>query len=173
MGLTTSHNCFEGGYSRFSVWRVEVAKAVGIPLALMEGYYEGISSLSLAINPPKTIIIKSLEGDVIDTVSLANVKPEDFDSKITEFERDEVLDVLPISWDMFKPDPIIVLLNHSGCDGIIEAKDCLPLAERLEEILPQLPVASSIHGINMQFIAKRFSNGLRLAASCNEDVVFG
>lgn len=67
------------------------------------------------------------------------------------------------SWD--KADPITTLLNHSDCDGEIAARDCLPLAERLEGILPLLD------GYNRE-TAQRFIDGLRAAATANEDVVF-
>jgi hypothetical protein len=37
-------------------------------------------------------------------------------------------------WDLLKPDPLLTLLNHSDCDGWIEADDCAPLAARLREV---------------------------------------
>jgi hypothetical protein len=30
--------------------------------------------------------------------------------------------------------PLHVLLNHSDCEGCIEVDDCIPLADRLEEV---------------------------------------
>jgi hypothetical protein len=39
-----------------------------------------------------------------------------------------------VKWSVLKPDPILVLLNHSDCDGWIEAEDCAPLAARLREV---------------------------------------
>lgn len=41
---------------------------------------------------------------------------------------------VPLKWDTLAPDPIHALLNHSDCDGIIEARYTLPLAVRLEDL---------------------------------------
>jgi hypothetical protein len=39
MGLDTSHNCWSGPYSAFNRWRRAVAKAVGIDLERMNGFW--------------------------------------------------------------------------------------------------------------------------------------
>jgi hypothetical protein len=40
MGLSTTHDCWRGGYASFDLWRRELAHAADFPpLALMEGYY--------------------------------------------------------------------------------------------------------------------------------------
>lgn len=39
MGLDISHGTWHGAYSSFHRWRVEIAKCLGIPLDLMEGFY--------------------------------------------------------------------------------------------------------------------------------------
>lgn len=75
----------------------------------------------------------------------------------------------PIEWTSLEPDIIHVLLNHSDWEGSIAAKDCMPLAERLEELLPLLsdaPEADARTPI-IQFI-----KGLRLAAAKKEDIEF-
>lgn len=41
MGLDTSHDCWSGSYNAFGVWRHAIARAAGIPLALMAGFYDG------------------------------------------------------------------------------------------------------------------------------------
>ena len=72
-------------------------------------------------------------------------------------------------WDELRPDIIHVLLNHSDCDGQIDAVYCLPPALRLEELAPSLldygPVSHRVQ-------AKRFATGLRLAAERGESVEF-
>lgn len=80
-------------------------------------------------------------------------------------------------------DVLTLLLNHSDCDGEIEAEACLPLAERLEGLLPALEEADRAtcesdwvrmgwpggerKGRTVQFIA-----GLRRAAEAGEPVEF-
>jgi hypothetical protein len=44
MGLDTSHDCWHGAYSSFHRFRVAVAKAAGIPLDFMEGFYDAFGS---------------------------------------------------------------------------------------------------------------------------------
>ncbi len=77
-------------------------------------------------------------------------------------------------WSSLGKDPLIVLLNHSDCDGIIKAKDCAPLADRLEKLLPALRSEGDGGGHIGSYEEKtrQFINGLRLAASRNEDVDF-
>ena len=74
-----------------------------------------------------------------------------------------------IAWSCLDPDVLHILLSHSDCDGFIAAKDCGPLADRLEEILPLL---SDDPGEDVQTPTKLFIRGLRLAASKQEDVIF-
>ena len=71
-----------------------------------------------------------------------------------------------VPWESLKPDPLHKLLHHSDCDGEIETKDCAAIADRLESLLPQITDEYYL-GKTEQFI-----EGLRLAASANEDVVF-
>ena len=75
-----------------------------------------------------------------------------------------------IPWENLKPDALHVLLNHSDCGGYIEAADCAPLADRLEEILPLLPEEDDSQ--NWRETTQRFIDGLRLAASKGEPVEF-
>jgi hypothetical protein len=61
-------------------------------------------------------------------------------------------------------DALVTLLDHSDCDGSIVAKECAPLANRLEQLLPKLT------GWGEQ--TQQFINGLRAAAEADEDVEF-
>ena len=40
MGLDVSHGCFSGPYGQFMRWRTWLAKHIGIPLGLMDGFYK-------------------------------------------------------------------------------------------------------------------------------------
>ena len=62
--------------------------------------------------------------------------------------------------------PIVTLLTHSDCDGQIEAKDCAPVADALEQLLPKLPDTWVLP------CTEQWIKGLRLAASKNEPVDF-
>jgi hypothetical protein len=147
MGLDVSHDCWHGSYGSFNIFRVEIAKAVGIPLELMEGFYE-----SSRID--RLITSKSTLSDA-----------EYIEMYVTRW--------LPIKWEILKPDPLHILLNHSDCDGTIEIDDQIFIAERLEAIADLLPGGDSQYRWNMQEKAKQFALGLRDAHMCNEVVEFG
>lgn len=49
------------------------------------------------------------------------------------------IDGLPIKWECLRDDPIIVLLNHSDCDGEIAHEHLKALADRLLELAPLMP----------------------------------
>lgn len=62
-------------------------------------------------------------------------------------------------------DPLILLLDHSDCDGFIHHSLCEPIANRLEELIPQLEE----HWADR---ARQFANGLRSAAVLREHAEF-
>ena len=73
-------------------------------------------------------------------------------------------------------EPLCILLNHSDCDGVIEHKDTLPLANRLKEILvlEQSKAVSSDDFENNRYLERiqQFIDGLMDAHNNNEDVDF-
>jgi hypothetical protein len=76
--------------------------------------------------------------------------------------------------DGLPEDPLLVLLIHSDCDGIIPVKAAPFLAERLEQLLPKLPeVDAPGHIGNWREKTQWFIDGLRAAADEGEDVEFG
>lgn len=94
-------------------------------------------------------------------------------------------------WSILGDDALVVLLDHSDCDGSIAAEDCARLADRLEEVLPLLrgtelrprrhspyewragvPIENEIVALPYRYITERFIKGLRAAAQANEDVEF-
>lgn len=87
--------------------------------------------------------------------------------------------ILPHNYDGEWPtppsDPLIVLIAHSDCDGVIHPEQAGPLADRLEELLPLLDEDGGGHlarmgghrGATVQFI-----QGLRAAVEAGEDLDF-
>ena len=71
-------------------------------------------------------------------------------------------------------DPLVILLHHSDCDGEIEAKDCAPIADRLESLIPALRIAGDGGGHIGDYAEKTeaFIAGLRAASEAKESVVF-
>ncbi len=62
-------------------------------------------------------------------------------------------------------DPIVKLLNHSDCEGQINADDCFPIAKRLSELLDLLPPVDAK-------LTHRFIAGLYDAGANHEAVIF-
>lgn len=74
-----------------------------------------------------------------------------------------------IQWSVLKPDALIVLLNHSDCEGEIATADCLPLAVRLEELAPLM---SDNVGLSFRAKTLQFAAGLRKAHAAGEPIDF-
>lgn len=153
MGLDTTHDCWHGPYSAFMRWREAIAEAAGLPpLMLMEGFFE-----------------RDEHGDPFR--DLARQWPNTAET----YYR-----CLPIRWDALKPSPLHGLLSHSDCGGMIPAADCGPLADALEELLPRMDADREMRDPNVHRAiydglvpaTRRFIIGLRLAASCGENVEF-
>jgi len=77
-------------------------------------------------------------------------------------------------WDQWPDDPLIILIAHSDCDGIIPAEHCAHLAARLEGLIPKLEEMGDGGGHIGLYAekTKSFIAGLRLAAEAGEDVDF-
>lgn len=82
-----------------------------------------------------------------------------------------------VPWSFLAPDPLHILLNHSDCDGEIAVEDLLPLADRLDELVPMLENLERMSGELASFghaqSAREFADGLRDAACLGEPVEFG
>lgn len=72
-------------------------------------------------------------------------------------------------WETPPDDPILILLVHSDCEGEIRPGHAGPLADRLEELLPQ--IVNDPHR-DHQAHARQFIAGLRAAAAAGEPVDF-
>jgi len=72
-----------------------------------------------------------------------------------------------------KKEPLVVLLDHSDCDGSIPWRQTKRLADRIEELIPALSTEPSLHpAITNEEKARQFVDGLRLAWSRHESVGF-
>lgn len=76
-------------------------------------------------------------------------------------------------WDEPPRDPLIVLIAHSDCEGVIHPEHARPLADRLEELLPLLPEGEGGGHIgDWRSKTRTFIDGLRAAAAAQEDIGF-
>jgi hypothetical protein len=78
-------------------------------------------------------------------------------------------------WNRIPADPLIFLIVHSDCDGVIHPAQAGPLADRLEELLPKVNESDArghISRLGMRGTTERFITGLRAAVEANEDVDF-
>lgn len=149
MGLDCSHDAWHGAYSAFMRWRMEIARAAGLPpLMLMEGFF----------NPEAPYSAVFLDHNASD-LSKDSLK------RLHEY--------LPIKWECLKPSPLHELLFHSDCDGEIATEYCAAIADELEKLLPFLPMDDQVGHIgNWRNKTQKFIDGLRKAADENQPLVF-
>lgn len=231
MGLDVSHDCWSGGYGSFHIFREQLAKAAGIPLDMMAGYYapddryhvyqppHAFEEEEYKKRPDWSAKVKS-ESDILrryfhpswsnpkegrwyvevpdpyqDPINLDGISPDSLewlrprgpDGPLCESHHGPSIyrwivamaQWLPLSWDTFKDDPIVTLLNHSDCSGDIRGvKVQRALAARLEEMAPLMPSADEAGGGHLHDMggpgpaALQFAKGLREAASKREVVRF-
>ncbi len=156
MGLDTSHGCWSGPYSMFMKWRLFISSRVGIPLLLMEGFYE-----------------YCWDGDDLNfdrdynAITRLNASGHMYWKTLDGFKQLGK----PISWEMLKGDPLSILLMHSDCDDKIKWADCMPIAKRLGQILKRLPEERGTYNGEIS-ATKRFIAGLKRAHKAHEDVLF-
>jgi hypothetical protein len=76
-------------------------------------------------------------------------------------------------WDETPVDPLLVLIAHSDCEGVIHPAQAGPLADRLTELLPLLPDEADLGHIgDWRTKTQAFIDGLRAAVEAGEDVEF-
>lgn len=166
MGLDTTHGCWHGAYSAFGRWRDGLAKAADIPLQLMEGFYSS-DPTDYIHGPPSKAALEWMMPREGGPICKSHYGPE------LHYWVERITEWLPITWDVLKPDALHVLLNHSDCDGQIATEHCAPLADRLEELLPLLPLErDGGHIGDWREKTQQFISGLRLAAARGEAVEF-
>ncbi len=178
MGLDTSHDCWHGAYSAFMRFRTEVAKAAGIPLRLMQGFYSPPDDNLVERSKLRASMLVPSGGGMMATretlmAALADSAKRG-DAGRWHLWASNFMDCLPLSWDYFADDPLVSLLNHSDCDGEIPADECGPLADRMEELMPEFEKCEAGwgHCASVADKARQFIAGLRRAAAANEPVAF-
>lgn len=152
MGLDTSHDAWHGAYSAFNRWRDKLGEVAGYT------YHHDVHDLS--------------DGQIIRSVRMT----PDIDWGCIEATIGHDLfgkwPSMPVRPDG-TPDPLIVLLAHSDCEGEIQAEFCAPLADRLEELLPALgDEEGGGHVGSYREATERFIRGLRAAAEEGEPLGF-
>lgn len=72
------------------------------------------------------------------------------------------------------PDPLLILIIHSDCDGYIKPEHCALLADRLTELLPAIDADADGGGHlgNIRAATERFITGCRAAAEAGERLEF-
>lgn len=100
----------------------------------------------------------------------------DLDTIYPDWTHDNIMGL----WaDGTPEDPLMVLLVHSDCDGAIYREHLLPLAERLEGLIPALTAipdeyrdSQTLPEYSPEALARRFAAGLRAAHADGEIVDF-
>jgi hypothetical protein len=72
-------------------------------------------------------------------------------------------------WDSVPSDPLIYLIAHQDCEGVIAPAQAATLADRLEQLLPLLKDEGYDRTKER---TQAFIDGLRLAVAANENVEF-
>lgn len=83
--------------------------------------------------------------------------------------------------DEFPWDPLIFLIRHQDCDGVIKPGMAAALADRIEEVLFKVdaetekfaPAWAIPAEPNTTALAKQFMEGLRRSSAAGEDLEFG
>lgn len=157
MGLSVSHDCWCGAYTAFMRWRSEVAKCIGIPLRLMEGFYSWTE----------------ISWEDVTRLTPPTNQDGSFPEWAWDLHRAVVGAVLPLKWESFKPSPLHILLNHSDCEGSIPWESCRDISDALEKVVPLLPKGSGGGHIgDWTTTTQKFVDGLRLAHKKRQDVKF-
>lgn len=152
MGLDTTHDAWHGAYSAFTRWRNKLAEVAGYWVE--PGHIANYSKPEI----PDTFIAPTVAIDW---------------GHVTEANLDGKWATIPHNIHG-EPDPLLILLAHRDESGWIFAEHCGPLADRLEQLLPQLDEIDPDQGHIGDWRQKteRFINGLRTAAANGEDVEF-
>lgn len=147
MGLDTTHDAWSGAYGAFSRWREALALAAGYEVARL------VENEDLAGRYGRQTIL----------IDWGHVEPKNYEG----------------DWDQIPcgtlgPDPLILLIAHSDCDGYLEPEHCALLADRLEELIPALDgqdLGSHVPDAGVK--TRRFIRGCRAAAAAGERMEFG
>jgi hypothetical protein len=145
MGLDTTHDCWHGAYSAFSRWRDALAHAAGYTFHEMKDGY----------------------GRLNPDLDWGNIEAKIGKDLLGKW------DAIPVRPDG-TPDPLIILLAHSDCEGELQVEFLPALANRLKELLPRLEELGDGGGHVGSYVEKTqtFIDGLGRAAAAGENVGF-
>lgn len=146
MGLHISYGCFNGGYSQFMRFRTQMAEKLGIPLALMEGFYAADTH-----NPFTLLNYNYPKGDELEMSAVRRLLP-----------------MFPLKWEAFVPTPLHELLYHSDCDGEIAYTSLIEIVPELEKLLVPSEQDSEFYKLTQIFI-----EGAKEAIKQEDNIVFG
>ena len=154
MGLDTTHNAWHGSYGSFMVFRKWLAKKLGIPLELMEGYY---SEESFRPNMFKLLDYKFPKGDELEMSGIR-----------------ELRGMLPLKWEAFKESPLHEFLYHSDCEGDFEVESCKNISLAMTKILNDIDAEGGPKEEEKYWYdkLKQFADGFWLAYEKKEKLEF-
>lgn len=141
MGLDTSHDAWHGAYGGFAQWRHEIAVALGL------------------IEKDQSLFPKQWYQE------------DDVRESPLNWEKLNAMTDCMGNWTEQPEDPIWYLLNHSDCDGVIKHEHLLPLADRLQELVPVIDKEEYITDWRRNR-TQQFVDGLRAAYEAGEDLDF-
>lgn len=94
-------------------------------------------------------------------------------SDIAEWNDSLTIEEVAGKWKRELDEPLVYLLWHSDCDGVIRPKQAVLIADRLTELLPRLPETDDPGHIgNWRAKTQRFIDGLRRASAEGKKVKF-
>jgi len=148
MGLDVTHGAWHGAYSAFSRWRHMLAEAAG---------YEVAEVVTEVISSPGRMDYKSTRPMVL--IDWGHIKPENYEGVWAKDDEPS--------------DPLILLIAHSDCGGMLTPRHARLVADRLEELLALLPdeVAPGHIG-NVRDKTRTFIGGCRAAHKANQRLRF-
>lgn len=142
MGLDTTHDCWHGPYGSFAKFRERLCDAAGLPT-----------------KPSK------LGGRYLDT---------DWDNVTQKQVMGHWADVVPQAketiYGPYITDPLLYLLIHSDCEGVLENSYLPALRDRLAELLPRMAEGEWYDDPRSK--TQQFIDGLTRAIDVGEDVKF-
>lgn len=148
MGLDITHDAWHGAYGAFSRWRDALAEAAGYETAKLVEHEE----------------LPGKYGRATVLIDWGHIEEKNYYGE----------------WDQIPcgstgPDPLLLLIAHSDCDGHLEPEHCGLLAERLTELLPLIPEDADGGGHlgNVRAKTEQFIAGCRAAVDAGERLEFG
>lgn len=156
MGLNTTHGCWDGSYSGFSMFRELVGKAAGIP-------YRRPDPMTMEAGGP----------DLPD-IDWEPVTPEQLNGQ-WDGRTPTAQPSLSRLYDPPITDPVLYLLIHYDCEGELRSEYLPALKARLEEIAPGYERLAERMAPGYQHLRHKlrwFINGLGAAIKAGEHVDF-